>query len=61
MAALDTFQSFNSGLTERDRQRIQDLMRTKAAELLAARSEDARKRIVEGYLDEVHIVTNKRQ
>lgn len=59
MAAADTFRMFNAHLAEPDRRRLQHVMQSTAAELLAARSEDARKRIVESYLDEVRMVTHK--
>ncbi len=53
MAAIDTFHFFNASISDKDRQHIHDLLKTESSELLAARSEDARIRIVEGYMQQV--------
>lgn len=57
MAATDTFRHFNDSLRPEVRKSITDFMRENAEELLAARSEDARNRIVEAYIKEVHRLT----
>ena len=54
MAAFDTFHAFNNSLSEEQRNVLRDLIRSQTEELLAARSEDARTRIVGRYLQEVH-------
>jgi hypothetical protein len=56
MAAVHTFQSFNESLSAQDQEGLKDVIRRYRAELLEARSEDARTRIVEGYIREVHDV-----
>ncbi|MCZ6777028.1 MAG: hypothetical protein O7D34_11310 [Ignavibacteria bacterium] len=53
MAALDTFETFNASLSDKDRSAIKELLKARAAELFAARSEDARLRVVEAYIGEV--------
>jgi hypothetical protein len=50
MAATDTFQSFNAGLGTKERETLNQLIKMTTDELLAARSEDARMRIVDVYL-----------
>lgn len=54
MAAENTFQSFNSLLSDRERAIFKQLIQQTTEELLAARSEDARIRIVNSYLEEIH-------
>lgn len=54
MAATDTFQTFNTSLSSRERALFKGLIHQTTEELLAARSEDARIRIVNSYLEEVH-------
>jgi hypothetical protein len=54
MAALDSFRAFNNALTDDQRAQVKDLISTETRKLLAARSEDARKRLVDKYLREVH-------
>lgn len=54
MAAVDTFQSFNASLSGEEKTQLKDLIHQFRSDLLAARSEDARTRIVEGYIWEVH-------
>ena len=60
MAAEDTFRSFNSSLSEQERTQLSDFIRQYRTELLAARSEDARTRIVESYIKEVHNLLQQR-
>jgi hypothetical protein len=55
MAATDTFRHFNDSLPKEEvSASIADLIRQSGEELLAARSEDARLRIVESHMKEVH-------
>jgi len=54
MAADDTFRAFNSSLSEQLRVRLDVFIRQYQTELLAARSEDAKTRIVESYIKEAH-------
>jgi len=54
MAAVDTFRTFNASLSSRERALFIELIKQTSEELLAARSEDARLRIVNGYLEEFH-------
>jgi len=54
VAAEDTFESFTASLPERDRESLKDFIRAKREEMLAARSEDARSRLVNDYIKEVH-------
>ena len=59
MAAIDNFHSFNSSLSKEEREGLKDLITQHQAELLAARSEDARTRITEHYIKEVHDILKK--
>jgi hypothetical protein len=54
MAAEDLFVSFVAKLTERERLKLGDAIKTRRADLFAARSEDARVRIVNDFLQEAH-------
>jgi hypothetical protein len=54
MAAFDTFHSFNDSLSQQQRDLLKDFIGRKIEEMLSARSEDARVRIVDRYLHEVH-------
>lgn len=54
MAAQDTFDSFNASLSDGDLEQLSVFVRAKREELLASRSEDARVRLVHGYIKEVH-------
>jgi hypothetical protein len=54
MAAVDFFNEFLKSLTEKDQQVLADLITRTRADLLAARSEDARVRIVEFFIEEAH-------
>ena len=53
MAAADMFEKFNSSLTTKEAETVRELVKTRRAEPLAARSEDARIRLVRGYIEEV--------
>ncbi len=54
MAATDTFEQFNKALTGKDLGIFENLAKATTVELFAARSEDARNRIVEEYIRQVH-------
>ncbi len=54
MAAQDTFDSFNCSLSLQDRTHLKEFINSERQELLAARSEDARVRIVHEYIKQVH-------
>ena len=54
MAAFDTFHSFNNSLSPEQRELLNDFIRRNTEEMLSARSEDARLRLVDRYLQEVH-------
>lgn len=53
MAAFDTYGAFNAGVPEKDRQTVKELQSLAWSELVAARSEEARLRVVENYIQEV--------
>ncbi len=53
MAALDMFVTFNESLSDAERQAVRELIRSRTDELLGARSEDARVRLITNYIDEV--------
>ncbi|MCK5573529.1 MAG: hypothetical protein KAJ12_12245 [Bacteroidetes bacterium] len=62
MAASDLFQEFNSRLSDHDRQALTTVIAGKHADLLAARSEEARLRIVQNFIEEVHkLLQNRRK
>lgn len=54
MAAFDTYHAFNRGIPERDQQALRELQLMTWNDLVAARSEEARLRVVENYILEVH-------
>jgi hypothetical protein len=54
MAAHDTFRHFNASLPEETRTSIAEIIRQAGEDLLAARSEDARTRIVDIYMRDVN-------
>ena len=54
MSAYEAFEHFNSTLPQKVRSSVQELIRMRTGELLAARSEDARVRLVESYIEELH-------
>ena len=53
MAAFDTFEHLINSLPMKDRESLQGVIREQRTELLAARSEDARVRLVTQYTDEI--------
>jgi len=54
MAAYDLFRAVTSELTDSERAAAADLIGRVQTDLLAARSEDARVRIVQGFIAELH-------
>ena len=54
MSAADTFESFTASLSVKNRELLKDFIRLQRTELLAARSEDARTRIVQSYVAHIH-------
>lgn len=53
MAATDNFRNFNAGLSATAREAVAHVIRQTNEDLLAARSEDARNRIVEEHIRQV--------
>lgn len=54
MAAMDTFTHFNENLPEEIKKEVRKEIENNMTELLAARSEDARQRIVRDYIQMIH-------
>lgn len=54
MAATDLFEEFTTTLAEQDHNALKTLISARYADLLAARSEEARVRIVQDLIEEVH-------
>lgn len=62
MAAVDLFESFVADLSDRDRATLGESLRSWRSDLLAARSEDARVRLVSECMQEIRALTgNTRQ
>lgn len=61
MAATDTYRHFLGTLPQDVKDSLRDLLRETGEELLAARSEDARNRIVEAFIREVQVRRAQRQ
>ena len=59
MAAQDTFESFNASLPQEDRGHLKEFLNAQRQELLAARSEDARVRIVHEHIKQVHAMLHE--
>ena len=53
MAAVDAFNQLLASLSEHDKGKLADLIREQNTDLLEARSEDARVRLVTGYTEEI--------
>jgi hypothetical protein len=53
VAATDTFESFNALLSEEDRKFLAEFTKAQRNDLLTARSEDERVRLVQKYVLEV--------
>ena len=54
MAAQDMFENFNTSLPPEEREHLKEFINSERQELLAARSEDARIRIVYEYIKQIH-------
>lgn len=50
MAAVDMFEHFLGSISEQQRERMKELIKRQRAELFAARSEDARLRLVQEFI-----------
>ncbi|MGB5874023.1 MAG: hypothetical protein WBG01_10475 [Bacteroidota bacterium] len=61
MAALDLFEEFTGKLTEQHRSSLAGVISERHADLLAARSEEARVRIVHDFIDEVRERRKRRE
>lgn len=57
MAALDLFESVVTELSERERTMLAESLRSWRTDLLAARSEDARVRLVSDFIQEIRALT----
>jgi hypothetical protein len=53
VAATDTFESFNASLSEENRKILAEFTKAQRIDLLAARSEDERVRLVQKYILDV--------
>ncbi len=51
---MDTFGVFTRSLAQRDKEALKEFIREQRIELLAARSEDARTRIVHDFIEQVY-------
>jgi|WetSurMetagenome_2_1015567.scaffolds.fasta_scaffold1205713_2 hypothetical protein len=54
MAAFDAFDDATGSLSAEEKERLKDVIKTTRGELLAARSEEARVRLVHEYIRTVH-------
>ncbi len=54
MSARDMFETFIESLTEDDRRSLKEVILRQQEDLLAARSEDARVRLVDACVQEIH-------
>jgi translation initiation factor 2B subunit (eIF-2B alpha/beta/delta family) len=61
MAAVDLFESLIDRMTEKERDKLSEAIRTRRNDLLAARSEDARLRIVTEFIEESHELLHEPQ
>jgi len=57
MAAVELFESVVAELSDRERALLADTLRSWRADMLAARSEDARVRLVSDFIQEVRTLT----
>jgi hypothetical protein len=57
MAAVDLFESVVAELSEKERTMLADSLRSWRTDLLAARSEDARVRLVSDFIQEIRTLT----
>ncbi len=61
MAAHEKFETFNAALSPRDRSQLTEFIASTREEILAARSEDARVRLVQEYIREAHEKLQRRR
>jgi len=54
MAASDLFEATLNQLSSNERERVKDFVSSQRKEMFAARSEDARTRIVHDFIKELH-------
>jgi hypothetical protein len=59
MAAWNTYRAFLDTLTDRDREFLKDRMKAHEADLFAARSEDARVRLVYTFVSDAKAILKK--
>jgi hypothetical protein len=59
MAAWNTYRAFLDTLTDRDRELLKDRMKAHEADLFAARSEDARVRLVYTFVSDAKAILKK--
>jgi hypothetical protein len=57
MAAVELFESVVAELSDRERASLADTLRSWRTDMLAARSEDARVRLVSDFIQEVRTLT----
>lgn len=57
MAAVDLFESVVAELSDRERTMLAESLRSWRADLLAARSEEARVRLVSDFIQEIRTLT----
>jgi hypothetical protein len=60
MAAIDTLENFLQGLSPEEKEQLKELITRQRAEMFAARSEDARVRLVHDFLHEVRVSVKKK-
>jgi hypothetical protein len=53
VAAIDMFELFNASLSKKEADSVRELVQLRRRELLVARSEDARLRLAQEYIEEV--------
>ncbi|MGA9116580.1 MAG: hypothetical protein WB626_07380 [Bacteroidota bacterium] len=61
MAAVDAFGSLTGALSQEHRKELEGLIRRRGEDLLEARSEDARVRILEEYRREIQEIPARRR
>ena len=54
MAAQDTFHSFNASLSDAEKKQLSEFIKGQTQDLLMARSEDARTRLVQKYIQQIN-------
>jgi hypothetical protein len=54
MAAQDTFHSFNASLYDAEKKQLSEFIKGQTQDLLMARSEDARTRLVQKYIQQIN-------